>query len=178
MMALALRERLVPFSLPATDGSTVSSDALADRPILAVVFWCNHCPYVKAWEDRMIALQREYAGRGVQFVMINSNDPVKYPADSFEAMAAIAKEKAYPFPYLHDATQDVARRFGAARTPEIFLFDKSRTLRYHGAPDDNFENPAAVSARYLRDAIEAVLAGREPATATTAPKGCTIKWKA
>lgn len=176
-MSLAIRERLVPFSLPATDGSVVSADQLADRPVLGVVFWCNHCPYVKAWEDRLIALQREYAPRGLQLVLINSNDPAAYPDDSFEAMQIRAREKSYPFPYLFDDSQAVARQFGATRTPEIFLFDADRTLRYHGAPDDNFENPGAVGHHFLRDAIEALLAGREPATATTPPKGCTIKWK-
>jgi peroxiredoxin len=176
-MTLALRERLFPFSLPATDGRTVSTDDYASAPVLGVVFWCNHCPYVKAWEDRVIALQREYAGRGVQFILINSNDPVKYPADSFEAMAETAKAKQYPFPYLFDETQEVARRFGATRTPEIFLFDRNRELRYHGAPDDNYEDPGAVRVHYLRDALEALLAGREPATSETPPRGCTIKWK-
>jgi thiol-disulfide isomerase/thioredoxin len=176
-MPLALRDRLVSFSLPATDGATVSSDQFADAPVLAVVFWCNHCPYVKAWEDRMIALQREYADRGVRFVMINSNDPAAYPDDSFAAMQARARDKAYPFPYLFDEAQDVARAFGATRTPEIFLFDRGRTLRYHGAPDDNFEDPNAVAHHYLRDAIEALLTGRDPATVATPPKGCSIKWK-
>lgn len=176
-MPLAIRERLVPFALPATDGSDVSSDQFADRPVLAVVFWCNHCPYVKAWEDRLIALQRQYAARGVQFVMINSNDPAAYPDDSFEAMGVRVREKAYPFPYLFDEPQETARRFGATRTPEIFLFDRDRTLRYHGAPDDNFEDPAAVTQHHLQDAIDALLAGRDPAAATTAPRGCTIKWK-
>ncbi|MDR7520392.1 MAG: thioredoxin family protein [Armatimonadota bacterium] len=176
-MPLALRERLIPFSLPATDGTVVSTDEYADRPILAVIFWCNHCPYVKAWEDRVIALQREYAGRGVQFLLVNSNDPVKYPEDSLEAMQARAREKAYPFPYLFDESQEIARRFGATRTPEVFLFDRDRILRYHGAPDDNYEDPAAVTAPYLRDAIDALLAGREPAVTATPPRGCTIKWK-
>jgi peroxiredoxin len=176
-MPLAIRERLIPFSLPATDGTTVSADQFADRPVLGVVFWCNHCPYVKAWEDRMIAIQRAYAGRGVQFVLINSNDPVRYPEDSFEAMKARAAEKAYPFPYAFDASQEVARQYGATRTPEIFLFDQSRILRYHGAIDDNYENPNAVTAHYLRDAIEAVLAGRDPEVSDVPPKGCTIKWK-
>ncbi|MDQ7859991.1 MAG: thioredoxin family protein [Armatimonadota bacterium] len=176
-MTLALRERLIPFSLPSTDGRTISSDDYAAVPVLGVVFWCNHCPYVKAWEDRVIAVQREYAGRGVQFILINSNDPVKYPADSFDAMVETARAKQYPFPYLFDETQEIARRFGATRTPEIFLFDRQRELRYHGAPDDNYEDPSAVRAHYLRDAVEALLAGREPATTETPPRGCTIKWK-
>ena len=176
-MPLALRERLVPFSLPATDGVTVSSEQFAGTPVLGVVFWCNHCPYVKAWEDRMIALQRAYTGRGVQLVMISSNDPAAYPDDSFEAMKTRVGEKAYPFPYLFDETQEVARRFGATRTPEVFLFDRARVLRYHGAPDDNFEDPAAVTHHYVRDAIDALLADREPGNTATPPKGCSIKWK-
>jgi peroxiredoxin len=176
-MTLAIRERLVPFSLPATDGTTVSADRYADRPVLGVIFWCNHCPYVKAWEDRVIALQREYAPRGVQFILISSNDPAKYPADSFDAMKVVAREKAYPFPYVFDETQEVARNYGAERTPEVFLFDRGRALRYHGAPDDNYENPDAAAAHYLQDAIEALLAGRDPSTTDTPPKGCTIKWK-
>ncbi len=176
-MTLTLRERLVSFSLPATDGTMVSPDQYVNTPVLGVVFWCNHCPYVKAWEDRMIALQREYAGRGVQFLLINSNDPAAYPDDAPEAMRARARDKKYPFPYLFDESQQVAKQFGATRTPEVFLFDRGRTLRYHGAPDDNFEDPGAVTAQFLRDATDALLAGRDLATATTPPKGCSIKWK-
>ncbi len=167
----------MPFSLPATDGSTVSTDQFADRAVMGIVFWCNHCPYVKAWEDRMIAVQREYAGRGVQLVMVSSNDPVAYPDDSFEAMRSHAQKKAYPFPYLFDESQQVARSYGATRTPEVFLFDRGRVLCYHGAPDDNFERPEAVASHYLRDALDALLAGRAPGEATTPPKGCTIKWR-
>jgi peroxiredoxin len=177
MMTLALSEGLIPFSLPATDGKPVSPEQYKNTPVLGVVFWCNHCPYVKAWESRMIALQKEYAGRGVQFVLISSNDPIKYPDDSFDAMKTLAREKGYPFPYVFDESQDVARAYGATRTPEVFLFDRTRVLRYHGAPDDNFEDPDGVKHHYLKDAIEAVLAGRTPATPDTAPRGCTIKWK-
>ncbi|MBM3470855.1 MAG: thioredoxin family protein [Armatimonadetes bacterium] len=176
-MPLAIGDRIVPFSLPATDGSTVSADQFADRAVLGVIFWCNHCPYVKAWEDRLIAIQREYAEKGVQMVMISSNDPVAYPDDSFDAMRSHAREKAYPFPYLFDESQQVARSYGATRTPEVFLFDRERVLRYHGAPDDNFERPEEVTSRYLRDALDALLAGGTPAEATTPPKGCTIKWR-
>jgi len=176
-MPLAIGDRIVPFSLPATDGSTVSADGFADRAVLGVVFWCNHCPYVKAWEDRLIAIQREYAGQGVQMIMISSNDPVAYPDDSFEAMGALAREKAYPFPYLFDESQQIARSYGATRTPEVFLFDRERVLRYHGAPDDNFESPELVTSHYLRDALDALLAGRTPTEATTPPRGCTIKWR-
>jgi peroxiredoxin len=169
---------MVPFALPATSGDQVSTDQFGDRAVLGVVFWCNHCPYVRAWEDRFLAIAREYAGRGVQMVLINSNDPVAYPDDSFDAMRMRAQEKGYPCPYVFDETQQVARQYGATRTPEVFLFDRERVLRYHGAIDDNFEDPAAVTSHYLRDALEALLAGRSPAVTTTPPKGCTIKWRA
>ena len=177
MAALKSGDPIVDFDLPATDGKRYKVSSFDDKPVLGVIFWCNHCPYVQAWEQRVIDIQREYAGRGVQLVLISSNDPVQYPQDSFDAMKQRAQEKQYPFPYLFDETQQVARAYGATRTPEIFLFDRERKLRYHGRPDDNYEDPGAVTKHYLRDAIEALLAGRAPAVAETEPQGCTIKWK-
>ena len=177
MAALKIGSPIVDFDLPATDGKRYGAASFQDKPVLGVIFWCNHCPYVQAWEQRIIDIQRVYGGRGVQLVLISSNDPAQYPADSFDAMTRRAQEKRYPFPYLFDETQQVARSYGATRTPEIFLFDQERKLRYHGRPDDNFEDPAAVTKPYLRDAIEALLAGRRPAIAETEPQGCTIKWK-
>lgn len=176
-MTLATNEQMVSFTLPGTDGGTYGPETFRDAAALAVIFWCNHCPYVRAWEDRVIALQREYADRGVRFVLINSNDPAKYPDDSFEQMQVRAREKGYPFAYLFDESQAVARQYGATRTPEIFLFDADRTLRYHGATDDSVDDPAAVRQHYFREAIDAVLAGRAPAVAETPPRGCTIKWR-
>ena len=176
-MTLSTADQLISFRLKNVDGTTVSPEELAEAKALAVIFWCNHCPYVRAWEDRVAALQREYADRGVQFVLINSNDAKKYPGDSYEQMQARAKEKAYPYPYLIDESQEVARSYGATRTPEVFLFDEARTLRYHGAPDDNADDPKAVTRQYLRDALDALLGGAAPATSETAPQGCTIKWR-
>lgn len=176
-MALALGSDLIDFSLPATDGNTYSTTQYEASPALAIVFTCNHCPYVLAWEDRLIAAQNDYAAKGVQFLMICANDAEKYPADSFEAMKTHGEEKGFPFPYLHDDTQDIAKAYGAERTPEIFLFDAERKLAYHGAPDDNYEQPENVSETYLRDALDALLAGEPPAIASTPPKGCSIKWK-
>jgi peroxiredoxin len=170
-------QQLIPFRLKSVDGSVRSAEDYRSARALAVIFWCNHCPYVRAWEDRVIALQREYADRGAQFLLVSSNDPQKYPDDSFDEMQKRAREKGYPFPYLFDETQEVARQYGAERTPEIFLFDETGALRYHGAPDDDYENPSAVKQRYFRDALEAVLAGTPPATSETPPKGCTIKWR-
>ena len=177
MPPLALESRLIAFALKGTDGKVHKPDESAGAKVLGVIFTCNHCPYAQAWEGRLIQAQRDYAARGVQFQLINSNDPAKYPVDSFESMQRRAAEKQYPFPYLFDATQEVARQYGATRTPEIFLFDAGRSLRYHGAPDDNYEDPQAVRQPYLRDAIEALLAGKPPATVETKPVGCSIKWK-
>lgn len=175
-MALQLGKPLVDFKLPGVDGKTYTPSDFADKPVLVVAFWCNHCPYVRAYEDRTIALAKEFADR-VAFVAINANDAVKYPEDSFQNMQARAKEKAYPFPYLHDESQEVARAYGATRTPEFFVFDQSRTLRYHGRLDDNWENPFEVKQQYLRDALNALLNEQEPPVTQTEPVGCTVKWK-
>jgi peroxiredoxin len=177
MANLSIGDNAIPFELPGIDGQTYSLDQYGDQQAIAVIFSCNHCPYVLAWEDRLIQLQADYADKGVQFIAINANDAEKYPADSFDGMKSHAAEKNMNFPYLHDESQEIARAYGAERTPEIFLFDSTGKLRYHGAPDDNYENPDAVSQQYLRDALEAVLSGSAPATAETPPKGCTIKWK-
>ena len=176
-MALAINDSLVPFSVKGIDGKTYSASDFKDKKALAVIFWANHCPYVQAWEDRVIQLQKEYADRGVQFVVVSSNDPAKYPEDGFEPMKERARMKGYPFPYVFDETQEVARAYGAERTPEIFLFDKEGRLRYHGAPDDNYETTTAVRHPYFRDAIEAALKGQEPTTQETKPVGCTVKWR-
>jgi peroxiredoxin len=177
MPMLKLGDIAPEFTLPGVDGKSYRFSDTKGKRAVAVIFSCNHCPYVKAYEDRMIALAREYASQSVYFLLINANDSVKYPSDSFDQMIATAKEKKYPFPYLHDASQQVAKAYGAQRTPEVFLFDGSQKLRYHGTIDDNVDNPNAVTKRYLKDAIEAVLSGKDPATQETAPVGCTIKWK-
>ena len=177
MAALRIGDPIVDFELAATDGKRYRPGSFAEKALLGVIFWCNHCPYVQAWEDRVLELQRRYAERGVQLVLINPNDPAQYPEDSFDNMKRRAQAKRYPSPYLFDESQSVARAYGATRTPEVFLFDQERRLRYHGQPDDNYEDPAAVRQHYLRDAIEALLAGRAPAVSETPPKGCSIKWK-
>lgn len=177
MTALSIGEKAKPFSLPATDGDEYSLASFEDRRLLTVIFSCNHCPYVQAWEDRMVQIQEDYRDKGVQLVAINANDARKYPDDDFEAMKSRASEKGFSFPYLRDESQEVAEAYGAERTPEVFLFDGDRELVYHGAIDDNYDDPGAVDAAYLRDAIEAVLSGNEPEVKNTNPVGCTIKWK-
>jgi peroxiredoxin len=131
---------------------------------------------VLAWLDRIIGTAQDYADQAVAFVGINSNDPAKYAADDFAGMQKLAKERNLPFPYLHDESQDVAHAYGAERTPEIFLFDADLKLRYHGAPDDNYDETQA-SVPYLRNALDAVLAGKEAPVTETPPVGCTVKWK-
>lgn len=177
MAKIETGDRAIAFDLPGVDRKIYSlSDVSVDKKATVVVFMCNHCPYVLAWLDRLAAAARDYAGQGVAFVAINANDPVKYLADSFEGMQTLAKERDLPFPYLHDETQEVATAYGAERTPEIFLFDADLRLRYHGAPDDNYDETQA-PVPYLRNALDAVLAGQAPALAETPPVGCTIKWK-
>lgn len=176
-MSLKIGDKAPTFSLSATDGAHVELEALAGAPALAVIFSCNHCPYVMAWEDRMEQINRDYADRGFKMVAINANDDLMYPEDSFEAMVKRASERGFTFPYLRDDSQDVPRAYGAQRTPEVFLFDKDLRLAYHGAIDDNYEEPSEVKHHYLRDAIEALLAGRKPDVEETEPVGCTIKWR-
>jgi len=165
------------FSLKGVDGAQHSLNDLKGENGIAVIFSCNHCPYVKAYEDRMIELAKTYQSKGVPFVLINANDPINYPDDNFEAMAQRAQEKDYPFPYLQDETQEVAKAYGAERTPEVFLFDRDLKLQYHGTIDDNHEDPSAVGQTYLKDALDALLSGQTPPVQTTDPVGCTVKWK-
>ncbi len=177
MSNLKIGDKAISFNLYGVDGKRHALADYADKQVLVVIFSCNHCPYVRAWEDRMIQIQADYADKGVQFVAINANDAVKYPSDSFEAMVERAKEKGFNFPYLHDESQEIARAYGAQRTPEIFVFDRERRLCYHGAIDDNYEDPGAVKQHYLRAALDAVLAGKPAPVGETMPVGCTVKWK-
>jgi len=177
MANLTYGDKAIDFELPGVDGETYTLAEIGEgKEATAVIFMCNHCPYVLAWLDRIAAAAADYASEGVAFVGINANDAAKYPADSFENMQALAKERDLPFPYLHDESQKVARAYGAERTPEIFLFDEDLELCYHGAPDDNYDESEA-SVPYLRDALDAVLDGARPPVVDTVSVGCTIKWK-
>jgi peroxiredoxin len=173
---MSVIETAPAFDLPGVDGRNHSLDEYADAPVLVLVQLCNHCPYVLAWEGRINGLQREFADRGVRIVAISSNDAVEYPDDSFEKMIEHARESDYAFDYLYDETQDIARTLGSERTPEAFVFDADRRLVYHGAVDDNREE-AEVTTHYLRDALEAALAGETPPITDTPPVGCTVKWR-
>jgi peroxiredoxin len=166
-----------PFALPGTDGKTYSLDSFADARALVVIFTCNHCPYAVACEDRFIDLARRFGPRGVAFVAINPNDPVQYPEDSFENMRIRAREKNFPFPYLFDETQDVARAYDAACTPDIFVLDERRRVRYNGRLDDNWKDPGRVTRHELETALEDILAGRDLSFDPVPSIGCSIKWK-
>ena len=176
-MALALGSPAPRFSLPATNGSTYTFDDLKGEAATVIMFWCNHCPYVIPNQDRVIAMQEEYRDRGVSFAAICSNSAATHPADSFENMKRRALEKGYNLPYLHDDSQDVARAFGAERTPEVFAFDADGLLRYHGRIDDNHEDVELARSHDLRGALDSMLAGTSPDPAETGALGCTIKWK-
>jgi peroxiredoxin len=174
---LEIGQRAPDFALPGVDHATHTlSKILRDNRAVAVIFSCNHCPYVRAWEGRMKAIQHDYADRGVVLVAINPNDAGKYPEDDFTQMTLRAQEEDFNFLYLRDDAQDVARAYGAERTPHVFLLDSEGMLRYRGAIDDNYEFAEQVEQPYLRDAIEALLAGRDPETQTTKAIGCTVKW--
>lgn len=175
-MTLALGTEAPSFDLPGVDGRNHSLDDYADADVLVLIQSCNHCPYVQAWEGRMVDLQRELGDRGVRIVAVNSNDAESYPEDSLDEMRIRAEGQGFNFDYLYDEPQTVARQLGAERTPEVFVFDKKRRLRYHGAIDDS-RDESAVTQRYLRDALEAVLSGRDPEVTETPAVGCSVKWR-
>lgn len=165
------------FDLPAVGGGRVALDDLRDADVVVYVQGCNHCPVVLANIGRLTDLARAYRDQGVRFVMVNSNDAERYADDSFEAMERFAQDHDLPFPYLHDEDQSVALAYRTVRTPEVLVFDAARRLRYHGRIDDAPKDAAAATTNELRDALDALLAGREPAEPETWAVGCTVKWK-
>ena len=175
-MSVGLGTEAPQFDLPGVDGQNHSLDSYADADVLVLVQSCNHCPYVQAWDQRLNAVARDYADRGVRVVAINSNDAASHPEDSFEEMQKRAAAQGFVFDYLYDEPQAVATELASERTPEVFLFDRDRQLVYHGAIDDSRDEDS-VSQQYLRDALDAVLSGQEPAVSETPAVGCTVKWK-
>lgn len=165
------------FELPGVDGKTYSLDSFRDAKLLVVVFTCNHCPYAQALEPRFIELQRDYAEQGVRLCGINPNDERTYAEDSFPRMRERAAKNQWNFPYLRDETQRVARSYDAACTPDIFVFDAERKLRYNGRCDDNWRDPAQVTRRDLRRALDLLLADQPIQFDVHPALGCSIKWK-
>ena len=174
-----LEGEIKDFKLPNVDGKMVS---LSDYPTakgFIIIFTCNHCPYAKSYEERIIKLQEKY-GAFYPVIAINSNDGIAYPEDSFKAMKRRAAQKKYPFVYLHDESQEVARIFGATKTPDVFLIHKEEgknVIKYVGAIDDNYQDESAVKKSYVQDAIIALEKGQKIALKETKGIGCSIKWK-
>ncbi|MDE1857450.1 MAG: thioredoxin family protein [Thaumarchaeota archaeon] len=172
---LTLGSRAPDFDLPGVDGRNHSLGSFKDKPVLVVMFTSNHCPYVKDYEERMVAIQRDYASRGVQLVAVNSNAEVAYPEDSFPLMVKRARDKGFNFPYLRDESQRVVEAYGGVCTPHIFAFDRGRVLRYRGRIDDS-RDASKITTHDLRNALDDLLAGRDVRVSDTRPFGCSIKW--
>jgi len=175
MSTLGLGDPVPTFSLPDTEGVEHAVPGGEARATVLVVT-CNHCPYVVAWNPRLRRAAEDYAPRGVRFLAINANDSTRYPADSLAHMQRFVQEHEWPMPYLHDESQDVARALGAERTPHVYVLDAEHRLVYRGAPDADHQDEGQ-DAAWLRDALDAVLAGEEPALAETPVKGCSVKWR-
>ena len=174
---LQLGESAPEFDLPGVDGKSYSLSDFAEAKLLVVVFSCNHCPYVIGSEDRMNAFYADYESKGVAMVAIASNETENHPTDSFEHMKERAREKGFQFSYVRDESQETARAYGALRTPHYYVFDADHKLRYTGRMDDNPRNPGQETTHELRDAVDALLAGKEPALPLTNPIGCNVKWQ-
>lgn len=173
-------DKIKDFSLQSTDNKAVSLASFKDAKGFIIVFTCNHCPFARMYEDRIISLNRQFAPQGYYVIAINSNDTTTAPEDSFAAMIEKVKEKSYTFPYLYDADQSVAKSFGAARTPHAFVLQKKGNhfeLVYTGAIDDKPDNEEAVNEKFIKNAINQLLSGQHIVINTTKPVGCTIKWK-
>lgn len=163
--------------MKSTDGTMVSINEVKGKKGTLVIFTCNHCPFVIAWQDRMVELGNTYKKKGIGVIFINSNDPKVKTGDDSEGMKKMAKEHGYQFPYVVDGTSDLARHFGAKKTPDIFLFNAEGELIYHGAVDDNSRKPKEVQKTYLKDALDALLAGKPVAVKESKAVGCGIKFR-
>ncbi len=168
------------FSLPGVDGRKVNLADFGDAKGFIVVFTCNTCPYAKAYEDRIIALDKKYKSQGYPVIAINPTDPATQPKDNLEAMKVRAKEKGFTFPYLQDEGQKVYPQYGATRTPHVFVLKKDddrNIVKYIGAIDNNYEDASQVSDRYVEEAVDNLLIGREVVRSKTVAIGCSIKPK-
>lgn len=176
---LPLGTKAPAFSLPDTiSGKTLNLSQLQSEKATVIMFLCNHCPYVKYVQEQLVTLANDYIPRGVAFIAISSNDVVNYPDDAPEKMKETAKKARYPFPYLFDETQDVARAYKAACTPDFYLFDKEMKCAYRGQLDDARPgNGRPLTGADLRAAIAALLSGQQPKAQQKPSMGCNIKWK-
>ncbi len=173
---LQIGEKAPDFSLPATDGKTYSLSDFDDADVLVVFFTCNHCPYVTGSDEVTRKTAENFADKGVKFVGINSNSENTYPEDDFDHMVARMKEHSFPWVYLRDKPQDVARAYGGLRTPHFYVFDKDRKLVYTGRGVDNPREAEKSKVNDLENALEEHLAGKPVGTPMTNPIGCNVKW--
>jgi thiol-disulfide isomerase/thioredoxin len=173
----ALGSAMPSFALKNIDGTTIGSEYLKDGRAYLVGFLCNHCPYVKGSEEMLIEIVKRHQPDGLKVVMISSNDAIQYPDDGFEKMQEKARSMQLPYPYLYDESQEVAKMFDAACTPELYLFDHNRVLVYHGTVNDSPRDASKVSKDYLSEAIVSVLEGHTPDPQFVHPIGCSIIWK-
>ncbi|HLC50001.1 MAG TPA: thioredoxin family protein [Candidatus Nanoarchaeia archaeon] len=174
---MKIGDKAYDFKLPGTDGKAYSLESFKGKKVLAIIFMCNHCPYVQGSIERMKAIQSEFGIKGLQMVAINANDQLNYPDDSFEKMIELSKTKKLNFPYLRDEDQHIAKAYGAQCTPECFVFDGERKLRYHGRIDDSPKDETRATVSDLRNAIDALIHGRKVAIELAPAIGCSIKWR-
>ena len=187
---ISLNTPIFPFDLPSVDGKNYSVESFKDADILVIAFSCNHCPYAKAAWPLLIDLYNTFKDKKVSFVAINPNDEVVYPEDDFATMKIRANEWRIPFPYLRDESQEVAKKYDARCTPDIYVYDKGRKLAYRGRINDNWPRPpelrsgaaggqdsSKVTRQDLADAIDALLRGEKPSQPQFPSMGCSIKWK-
>lgn len=179
-MKYNIGDAVADFKLKNVDGKMVALSDYKTGKGAIVIFDCNTCPYSKAYNDRIIALNKKYGAKGFPVITINANDPSISPGDSFEEMTSRAKKKNYDFPYLVDETQAVAQAFGATNTPHVFVLKKEGDefkVAYIGTIDNNSRDASAVTKKYVEDAVESLLAGQSVSTPSTKAIGCGIKWK-
>lgn len=177
---LKVGDKVSEFTLKNVNGEKFSLSSLIDNKGAIVIFTCNHCPFSQAYEDRIIAIDKTFKPLGFPVLAINPNDSIISPEDSFEKMQQRSSEKDFPFPYLYDETQAVAKAFGATRTPHVYLLqlkDKKYIVKYIGAIDDNSDDPQNVKTKYLEDAVNQLINEGNVALQETKAIGCTIKWK-
>ncbi|MBN2598672.1 thioredoxin family protein [Labilibaculum sp.] len=168
------------FKLKNVDGKQISLADYKDAKGFIVIFTCNHCPYSVAYEDRILEIDKKYKEKGFPVIAINPNDPELYESDSFDNMIVRAKEKGFTFPYLMDETQEVFKRFGATKTPHVFILSNKSgeyTVEYIGAIDNNYKDASQVTSRYVEDAVDALLQNKKPEVTSTKAIGCGIKTK-
>ncbi|MFM7902449.1 MAG: thioredoxin family protein [Bacteroidota bacterium] len=178
---LKIGDQAPDFNLKSTDGKQVSLSGLQGNKGAVVIFTCNHCPFSIAYEDRIIELHKKFSSLGYPVVAINSNDAKRVPEESFKHMKKKVKEKSFPFVYLQDESQEIAKAYGATRTPHVFIVQKetdgSYALRYIGAIDNNADDPTAADKKYVESAVNELLLGNTVSLTNTKAIGCSIKWK-